>query len=99
MDQHVDMTSATEMSIVDLFTKLIFGQVEELSEQELSIVQALRIADDNISMDSYQEMGVYLRALGVQEMIGLVARVRSGVARGAPMMPPLPSSPNYLKHR
>lgn len=99
MDQHVDMISATEMSIVDLFTKLIFGQAEELSEQELSIVQALQIADDNISMDNYQEMGVYLRALGVQEMIGLVSRVKSSVALGDLMMPPLSGSPSTLKHR
>ncbi len=90
MDQPVDMKRASEMMIVDLFTKLIFGQVDQLCDQELNIVQALRIADNNISMDSYQEMGVYLRALGVQEMIGLVSRVKLAVAQGELM--PLPVS-------
>ncbi len=91
MDVNTDMNRAIEMSIVDLFTKMIFGQVAELSERELSIIQALRLADDNISMDSYQEMGVYLRALGVQEMIGLVSRVKQHLDRGE-MMPLVPSS-------
>lgn len=99
MDVETDMSHASEMLIVDLFTKLIFGQADELSEQELSIVQALRMADDNISMDSYQEMGVYLRALGVQEMIGLVSQVKQGMANGELMMPPLHAGPDFLKHR
>ena len=87
------------MLIVDLFTKLIFGQFDELSEQELSIVQALRVADDNISMDSYHDMGIYLRALGVQEMIGLVSLVKQGMANGELMMPPHHAGPDFLKQR
>jgi hypothetical protein len=99
MDVETDLSHATEMLIVDLFTKLIFGQADELSEQELSIVQALRVVDDNILMENYQEMGIYLRALGVKEMIGLVSRVKQGMNNGELMMPPLHTGPDFLKHR
>lgn len=73
-----------EMAIVDTFTKLIFGEESEYSDCELRIIQALRVVDDNIAVDRYRDMGGYLRALGVQEMIGLVARVRATLAKGNP---------------
>jgi hypothetical protein len=87
--------SVSEMAIVDTFTKLIFGESVEYSSQELLIIQALRHADANVTFDSHREMGGYLRALGVKEMIQLVARVQqqlnspipslsnSGVSKGS----------------
>ena len=72
---HID-DSLSEMEVVDTFTRLIFGETDAFAEREMAIVQALREADDHVSLDSLEEMGVYLRALGVKEMISLVSRVR-----------------------
>ena len=72
----------SEMLIVDTFTKLIFGGEAPFSDHELSIVQALRLVDPNVALDSYREMGVYLRALGVQEMISLVSQVKDCLGNG-----------------
>jgi hypothetical protein len=74
--------SVSEMAIVDTFTKLIFGQESQYSGSELGIIHTLRIVDDNVTLDCHGDMGVYLRALGVQEMIGLVSRVSNGLAQG-----------------
>jgi hypothetical protein len=82
MDEFVDVAATTEMAIVDVFTKLIFGEDQQWNEEELSIVQALRQVDQNITMDNRREMGTYLRALGVQEMIKLVSRVKSQMQQG-----------------
>lgn len=82
----------SEMEIVDTFTKLIFGQAGELSATELTVTQVLREVDDNVCFDDLAEMGVYLRALGVQEMISLVGRVRRHyppqAGSGFPVSPP-----------
>jgi hypothetical protein len=72
----------SEMAIVDTFTKLIFGQESQYSDRELQIIQALRMIDHNVSLDDHHDMGIYLRALGVREMIGLVSRVYGTMVRG-----------------
>lgn len=69
--------SVSEMAIVDTFTKLIFGEEEDYSAGELQIIRALRAADVNVLLDSHREMGSYLRALGVREMIDLVSQVQA----------------------
>ena len=66
----------SEMSIVDTFTKLIFGENSDYSNCELRIIQAFRAADPNVLLNSHRDMGGYLRAMGVREMIELVGRVR-----------------------
>jgi hypothetical protein len=66
----------SEMAIVNTFTKLIFGQEQDYSPRELSIVQAFRLVEANVLRDSHLEMGEYLRNLGVREMIQLVSRLR-----------------------
>ena len=68
----------TEMAIVDTFTKLIFGD-EAYSEQESLIIDAFRSVCPDIQRDSCQEMGEYLRNLGVREMIQLVSRLRQHI--------------------
>jgi len=73
----------SEMAIVDTFAKLIFEQQSEFSAQELAIIQAFRMVDDSVVLDSFRDMGFYLRALGVEEMISLVALVRARLARPA----------------
>ena len=65
------------MTIVDTFTKLIFGEEGCYDELELQIIQSLRLAEPNVALDDHHDMGVYLRALGVTEMIKLVARVKA----------------------
>lgn len=77
--------SVSEMAIVDTFTKLIFGESAQYSSQELLIIQALRLADANVAFDSHSDMGDYLRALGVAEMIHLVADVQQQLI---PSLPP-----------
>jgi hypothetical protein len=72
--------SVSELVIVDTFTKLIFGEESHYSDAELRIIQALRLTDDNIAVDGHRDMGVYLRALGVEEMISLVSRVQGQLA-------------------
>lgn len=79
--------SASEMAIVDTFTKLIFGEEEHFDDNELLIIQALRLVDSSVSRDSYRELGQYLRALGVEEMVQLVARVQQGLTRGQQLPP------------
>ena len=82
-----DGSQVSEMAIVDTFTKLIFGEDSRYSNRELMIIQALRMVDTNVVFDSHRDMGAYLRALGVDEMIKLVARVRQQLAAGMPVMP------------
>ena len=86
MDKMYNSTGICELAIVDLFTKLIFGTAVNFSAQELTIVQALRCSDENISMDGSREMGVYLRALGVEEMIQLVSRVKNLLDQGCGLL-------------
>ncbi len=73
----------SEMAVVDTFTKLIFDQGAEYSAEEREIIETLRLVDDNLLPDSPQEMGSYLRALGVEEMIKLVGRVVACLGEGA----------------
>jgi len=65
----------TEMAIVNTFTKLIFGD-EVRSPRELSIIASFRSVDAGVLRDSHEELGEYLRNLGVREMIQLVSRLR-----------------------
>ena len=84
----------SEMEIVDTFTKLIFGMEEDFSAQELDIIQTLRLVDANITLDQVEEMGVYLRALGVKEMIKLVSLVqRNFPPPGQTQFPVSPGQP------
>jgi len=81
----LDAEPISEIAIVDTFTKLIFGE-EFYSDRELLFIRTLRLVDDNVSLDDHCEMGVYLRALGVREMIQLVARVRTNCGDEIPPM-------------
>ena len=76
--------TASEMAIVDAFTRLIFGEEDHFDAAELRIVEALRLVDADMAGDSLREMGCYLRALGVAEMIQLVGRVQACLADNPP---------------
>lgn len=82
-----DGNQVSEMAIVDTFTKLIFGEGKRYNNRELMIIQAFRMVDTNVVFDSHRDMGAYLRALGVDEMIKLVARVQQQLANGMPVLP------------
>ena len=88
----------SEMAIVDTFTKLIFGEDDQFSAGELTIIEALRLVDDNVSTDGYCEMGNYLRALGVGEMIKLVSMVRAQLSDGVPSIPVPSVAPDRPRH-
>ena len=64
-----------DMDIVDTFTRLIFAEEEGFGRRELAIVEALRCCEPELHAGDTAEMGEFLRALGVSEMIALVARV------------------------
>ncbi len=70
------------MAIVDTFTKLIFGEEDDYSASELQIIQAFRAADANVLLDTHRDMGQYLRALGVREMIQTVSVVQAQLLSG-----------------
>lgn len=82
MDQslrHAEQTAVpSEMEIVDCFTRLIFSPGDGLSPCEKTIVETLCLVDDNAGYcRGVDEIGAYLRDLGVREMIRLVSRVLS----------------------
>ena len=79
MDSACDLRAAgpvSEMAIVDTFTKLIFGQRDAFSSSEELIIQAFRLVDHSVALDSHEDMGAYLQALGVAELIRLVTKVQ-----------------------
>jgi hypothetical protein len=88
----------SELVIVDTFTKLIFGQEEDYSRREQLIIEAFRAVDNHVALDSHRDMGEYLRALGVREMIQLVSRVRERIAGGVYVVAP-EARPTALNHR
>ena len=81
----------TELEIVDTFTKLIFGD-ETYTSRERATITALRLADERLAPDDLAEIGCYLRALGVVEMIKLVHRVQAQFHPGE-AMPLIPACP------
>ena len=84
--QHAHRSSAggpvSEMAIVDTFTKLVFGEEDDYSARELLIIKAFRAVDANAFTDTHRDMGEYLRALGVREMIQLVSQVQVELLSG-----------------
>ena len=79
----------SEMAIVDTFTKLIFGDVGQFNDVEELIIEAFRLVEPGVATDGPREMGAYLQALEVPEMIELVAQVQHCLAEG---MHPLPGA-------
>ena len=74
------MDCANEMTVVDTFTRLIFGD-SDFSDGEIEIIETLRVVNPDVWCDTYPQMGEYLRNLGVREMIQLVSRVREQMAK------------------
>lgn len=94
----------SEMAIVDTFTRLIFREEADFSPRDRVVIEAFRSVDPNVFMDSYADMGDYLRNLGVSEMIHLVARIREDIEASARAAlaeleePSRPSRPGLRRH-
>jgi hypothetical protein len=81
-DEVAEEDPVSEIAIVDTFTRLIFGDEDDYSATELLIIQAFRLEDASVALDSHRDMGQYLRALGVRELVQLVSAVRERLTRG-----------------
>ena len=65
-----------EMSIVDIFTKLIFDAQSPLSSSEERVIAALGDLMPSLSNVSRNELSEYLRAMSVDEMIRAVEQIK-----------------------
>lgn len=65
-----------EMSIVDVFTKLIFDAGSVLDESESLIIELLAQADSSLVDASRRDISEFLRAMAVDEMITVVGQVK-----------------------
>lgn len=87
MPVDVEQGQVSELAIVDTFTKLILGDVDSHDARDLAIIEALRQTELSVLNDGYHQMGAYLRAMGVSEMITLVPRVRAQLLRNVEVAP------------
>jgi len=72
-----DQSVIDEMSIVDVFTKLIFDADAVLNDVEVQIIDCLQLAEGSLAHSPRRDIGEFLRAMGVDEMIFLVAHVKT----------------------
>lgn len=72
-----DQALIDEMSIVDIFTKLIFDAESPLEDSEELIFDLLTHYDEGLLQASRRDISEYLRAMGVDEMIKVVAALKS----------------------
>jgi hypothetical protein len=79
-----DTDVVSKIEIVDVFTRLIFGEDGPFTCHEEDIIQALRDIDQDMADLNLVQMGRQLRILGVSEMITMVARVRRELDRQTP---------------
>ncbi len=76
-----DQRLIDEMSIVDIFTQLIFDAESELDDREELILDLLADHDEVLLNASRRDFSEYLRAMGVDEMIKVVAILKSQYER------------------
>ena len=80
-ERRTDEAAPRELDIVDTFTRLIFNGGETLSARDMAVVVALCQVDAGAeaasATDFPRDLGSYLRAQGVSEMIALVEQVRN----------------------
>lgn len=77
-DTHSDVLD--EISIVNVFTRLIFDAEAELQGAELNILRMLGEMDGTLMGSNRREISEYLQAMGVDEMISAVDHVRQQLA-------------------
>ncbi len=83
MKQHKGNDTSTElmdeMAIVGVFTRLIFDPDAELDDTELLVVELLAQQEPGLSAATRRELSEHLRAMGVDEMITVVARIKQSI--------------------
>ncbi len=65
-----------EMFIVDIFTRLIFDSASELDGSETLVIELLVQMDDTLPHASRRDISEYLRAMGCDEMIAVVSKIK-----------------------
>ena len=65
-----------EMSIVDVFTRLIFDAETKLDETEAQVIECLMDIDSSLLNAPRRDISEFLRSMGVDEMITVVAKVK-----------------------
>ena len=65
-----------EMLIVDVFTQLIFDAESVLNDTEERIIDCLESIEGSLTHSPRRDIGEFLRAMAVDEMISLVAKVK-----------------------
>ena len=88
-----------EMSIVDIFTKLIFDADTKLAEAEVYVVDLLRQIDQDLLEGSQRDISEHLRAMGVDEMITLVAQIKKKMDQQQNLVANEQSSQQLRLHR
>ncbi len=73
-----DQALMDEMSIVDIFTKLIFDSQSALDDSEVQVLELLAHYDETLLKASRRDLSEYLRAMGVDEIILLTDRKFAG---------------------
>jgi hypothetical protein len=73
--------SIDEMSIVDIFTKLIFDAECPLGDREQMVIAVLVDLVPSLRNASRRDLSEYLRAMSVDEMITAVDQIKDNTAR------------------
>ena len=88
-----------EMSIVDVFTKLIFDADSVLDETEGLVVEILGQIEPTMSEASRRDLSEFLRAMGVDEMISTVGQVKRSLDQQQGVIAKSRSGSRYPLHR
>ncbi len=87
-----------EMSIVDIFTKLIFDADSPLDTAEQSVIELLGLVDPSVLDVSRRDVSEYLRSMGVDEMIAAVGKVKGQMDQHSLVARKAPLSGSFLRH-
>jgi hypothetical protein len=88
-----------EMSIVDIFTKLIFDAQSALDESEVQVLALLTHYDETLLKASRRDVSEYLRAMAVDEMIKVVSELKSEYEKQGELLASVASRQEYPVYR
>lgn len=71
-----DLRAIDEMTIVDMLTKFIFDSESVLNEVEQVVIDLVVETDPSLTNTSRRDVGEFLRAMDVNEMIRLVTQIK-----------------------
>ena len=94
-----DTELVEEMSIVDVFTKLIFDADAALDSSESLILDFLGQVDPGLMGAARRDTSEFLRAMSVDEMISLVAKVKRSMDKQQRLIAARNNQPQgHLRH-